>query len=81
MARKADRKARKAASAQDLAMSHVNMNRAGNKMQAEAARAESKAKSGAKAARDKQDLANDKNRKAEAKAARQAKAGKKERRR
>ena len=62
-------------------MSHVNNNRAGDRMQAEAARAESKAKSGAKAARDKQDLANDKNKKAEAKAARQAKAGKKERRR
>ena len=63
---KADKKARKAASAQDLAMSHVNNNRAGTRMKAESARAESKAQSGAKAARDKQDLANDKNKKAEA---------------
>lgn len=78
--RKKDRRARKQATAQELAFSHVNTNKSAPKAAAEAARVVAREESAQKKKGDKAATQADRDRKAQAKDARRARAVKGERR-
>eukprot|EP00038_Savillea_parva_P025565 m.48362 g.48362 ORF g.48362 m.48362 type:complete len:243 (+) comp6984_c0_seq2:93-821(+) len=79
--RRKDRRARKQATAQELAMGHVNTNRIVPQMHQQAAREAARTSAAEKKLHDKQATQADRDKKAQAKEARRAKAAKGERRR